>query len=214
MSSLFLFTAAAKSKKGKVTYIEGSAWVIKKNKEKPLKISSRIKPGQVIKTGASSRVEITFPAGHILRINEHSRVTLGELEGKVKIKLDDGQIWSNIKKLQSNTSYEVNTSLATAAVRGTRFDVSVKDSSAAIALLDGSVEVEKNKKEEASPWGPPEEISGPKEVLESEWIRIDPGQLITLNWDGSHVISAMDSTETDSWNSFNESRDSLSGIVH
>ncbi len=213
LGSLFLFTAAKEEPKGTITYIEGKAWRVKGNKENPLKLRSRVKSGIRIKTGEASRVEIQYPEGHMLRIGEKSEVVLGDLQGKMKVNLEKGKVWSNLLKLQANSSYEVETHLATAAVRGTVFDVYSDDSTARIGLSQGGVDVARAQAE-ASGWAPPKEVSGPKEISESDWIKLEPGNFIEFSWDGRYQMGKLDSLKSEEWRKFNESRDSTSGIVH
>ncbi len=216
MASLFIFMGASKKVKTQVTFIEGKAWIVKKSKKKSIKLRSRLAAGTKVFTGEASKIELTFPSGHVLRIAENTEVILSEIDEKIQIELNKGKLWSNIQKLSNHSTYEIKTSLATAAVRGTIFSVSSVDSNTQVGLYTGKVLVlpKAIKKEDVGGWGPPKEIEGPKEVTVEEWIQIDPGQLIQLNWDGSKIMSKLDSVKIDSWKSFNQKRDSLVNRNH
>lgn len=209
--------AWSSSKLAKVTYIEGLSELIKNGRTKPLKVNMILKQGNIIKTGVNSSVELTYFNGDVIRLSPNSELVLeGREEGQGQPKLNKGNIWSNIKKLSnSEPRFQVKTSVATAAVRGTTFLVSAQDSSASIHLLDGKIDVGPNKpkasKSTAVAWGPPVEIDGPKEVTLDEWISLDPGQMIEVNWDGSYKASEFKTINTvdPRWLKMNEDRDKL-----
>lgn len=205
------------SKLAKVTYIEGVSELIKNGRSKPLKVNMILKQGNIIKTGENSQVELTYFNGDVVRLSANSELQLeGREEGQGQPKLNKGNLWSNIKKLSnSEPRFQVKTSVATAAVRGTTFLVSVQDSSASIHLLEGKIDVgpnqpTSNKAKEAT-WGPPVEIEGPKEVTLDEWISLDPGQMIEVNWDGSYRASEFKTINNvdPRWLKMNQDRDKL-----
>lgn len=199
------------TKLAKVSYLEGQSYVIFKGKTKPLKVNMLLKTGSVIQTSKSSVVEITYLNGDVARIASNSELVLeGKEVGKGKPFLKKGNLWSNIKKLSSGTpDYKVKTSVATAAVRGTVFQVETNESGAAIHLIEGKVDVGPSsspKASETKTWGPPVEIGGPKEVSLSHWVSLDPGQLIQVNWDGTYYATET-KVEDNEWVKFNLKRD-------
>lgn len=203
------------TKLAKVSYLEGQSFVVFKGKTKPLKVNMLLKSGAVIRTKESSLVEITYLNGDVARIAPNSELLLeGKEVGKGKPFLKKGNLWSNIKKLSSGTpDYKVKTSVATAAVRGTVFQVETNDSGAAIHLIEGKVDVGPNqsdkavnKTSETKSWGPPVEINGPQEVTLSQWVSLDPGQLIQVNWDGTYFATESN-VKNDEWVKFNLKRD-------
>jgi ferric-dicitrate binding protein FerR (iron transport regulator) len=203
------FLSAAKSKRtkiGAITFVSGSAYVVKNKGPKKVKISMPVRIGQKLKTAQQSLLEITLNNGTIIRLNENTEIKLlGDLENFSPL-LIKGQIWNKVKKLSnSDYSYSVKTTVATAAVRGTAFNVSAQDSSTSVALYSGQLDVTKNQ-EPSGLDNSPHEISGPREVSLTNWIKIDPGQMIQINWDGTYLKS---STPNNPWVDFNQKRDSL-----
>jgi ferric-dicitrate binding protein FerR (iron transport regulator) len=165
-----------------------------------------VRIGQKLKTAQESKLEITLNNGTILRLDESTEIKLlGDLENFSPL-LIKGQIWNKVKKLSNfGDSYTVKTSIATAAVRGTAFNVSAQDSSTSVALYSGQVDVSKNQEPSESD-NSPREISGPREVSLTDWIKIDPGQMIQMNWDGTYLKA---SNPKNPWVDFNQKRDSL-----
>jgi hypothetical protein len=203
------FLSAAKSKPtkiGSITFISGSAYVLKNKGPKKVKVRMPVRIGQKLKTAQQSRLEITLNNGTILRLDESTEIKLlGDLDNFSPL-LIKGKIWNKVKKLTNyGDSYIIKTTIATAAVRGTAFNVSAQDSSTSVALYSGRVDVSKNQ-EPSSVDNSPHEISGPKEVSLTDWIKIDPGQMIQMNWNGTYFKA---STPKNSWVDFNQKRDSL-----
>ena len=203
----------AGSKIGKISYVEGVAQIIARGKTKAVKVNMVLKQGYTIVTQSDSRVEVTYSNGDIIRIDKNSSITLEGSATQGKPRLKKGDLWSNIKKLSKGKSgFQVQTPTATAAVRGTIFQVQVRDSSSTVKLFEGKVDVGPPGKKEktASTWGPPVEVSGPSEVTLDSWLSLDPGQMIHVNLDGTYLSESFDEAaaiDQSSWEKFNKARD-------
>lgn len=106
--------------------------------------------GDNIKTAALSYCEIQMVKRGIFRVGADSDLQLAKLvniEGKVdsRMRLNKGQIAVMPKKLKSGETFEVETSTAVAAVRGTKFIVKAdEDGNTKIAVDEGKVAVSPN----------------------------------------------------------------------
>jgi len=105
-----------------------SAWV-------KAKIKMPIYENDAISVKDESRCELTLSGDRVVRLGEKSLVVITEKsEGQTKVKSLQGSVWINVKHLINNKSFEVATSTAVAAIRGTVFDV-VSDSNASNYLV-------------------------------------------------------------------------------
>ncbi|MBL8025842.1 MAG: FecR domain-containing protein [Fibrobacteres bacterium] len=238
MKKLFLFSLLASfsllsaESIGKVSYFVGSVklkggtaaeW-------KDAKINLPVTSGDQVKTDKSDRLEITLRDGSLIRISELSEITLTAPNGKtIAPAVKKGKIWANIKKLgQRNYDFEVTSSTATAAIRGTIFRMDELDSSTVVSVYDGKVAVgpgsdlkskykEKGQSLERKEVSGPQEVAGPYEVSLMDWVNIVKGQRISIKRDGKFAQEKIDMTReisSDDWVKFNMERDSIAGIKH
>jgi hypothetical protein len=149
--------------------------------------------------------------------------------GNVSANVQSGRIWANIKKLSKrNTSFEVTSGTATAAIRGTvvRMDNVPQDSMTKVLVYEGKVEVGPGADlaanqpvaqppEERKEVAGPQEVPGPFEVSLMEWVTIVKGQQINIRPDGRYHKFQFDQKEDaeDSWVKFNQERDKLAAAV-
>ena len=101
-----------------VTFVEGPANVAQ---------GAELHPGETVETGDGGRVEITLPAGSVIRIGEHSRVVLQSAEPQkaFSARLLIGNLWTKVHKLISGETFQIETENGVAGVRGTEFRVEV-----------------------------------------------------------------------------------------
>jgi ferric-dicitrate binding protein FerR (iron transport regulator) len=84
-----------------------------------------------IKTGDNTSASIILFESSILRLDSNTEVTLKEVlqqaeATSVKIQQDGGRTWNTISKISGIDTYEVQTPVAVASVRGTSFCVQVQ----------------------------------------------------------------------------------------
>lgn len=215
MLAASLFAQAGSKAIGKVTYIEGQAFLERNGKKsQKLSVSMKIQAGDVLGTGVESILEITLGNGTVLRFAENARGTVDEKTGNGNVKMQSGKLWANVQKIQ-NGSFSVGTPVATAAVRGTIFRVETDSSSGStVALYEGIVDVgpadsTKVKPPKTSEWGPPVEVAGPYEVTLEEWVRLRPGMQIHVQGNGKYATGMVDdkSDAASQWIRFNQKRD-------
>ncbi len=194
----------------------------------PVSLKMEVLRGDVVNTGAESRLEITLLDRSILRIGELTELEINEAvfekrSKKVDAKLKKGKIWANVSKLSGrNDEFQVTAPTAVCAVRGTIYRIQA-DSATTVLVYDGSVNVGPTWKgartpEEAAPRGlqpveipAPYEIPPPYEVSLDEWIEIVAGFQISVRADRKYAKSRFDA-EADAaleWVRWNRDRDMI-----
>ncbi len=111
---------------------------------KALKINDVLKPGDTLKTGNGSKVDLLFNETE-LRIQPNTTFTLNEWDAKKQISksyLESGAAWFKVKNFKKG-SFEVITPASTAGVRGTAFGVyfTPKEKKAFTCVCEGKVDV-------------------------------------------------------------------------
>ena len=97
-------------------------------------LGTLVNPGDVVSTGAKSRVEMTQPDGGIVRLGPSAKMQCisqatfvpGERSTPDTFKLLLGRAWGAIDDALGNNSYEVTTERAGTGVRGCAFTASVQ----------------------------------------------------------------------------------------
>ena len=211
-----LASAADRPLVGKVSYVEGEAFVERGAKATRLSVSAKLKAGDLVRTGSESILEITLASGSVLRFAENARGVLQEGSGNGAVEMREGKLWANIQKIKQG-GFSVSTPVATAAVRGTIFRVENSDSAGtSVALYEGIVDVGpadstriKASVPAAGGWGPPVQVPGPFEVSLEEWVRLKPGKQIQVRNGGKYATGDIDASidTSDKWVRFNQQRD-------
>lgn len=113
----------------------------------PAQDGTSLDVGDAVQTDDAGRAQLTYGDGSLTRIDKDSvfevvALTLEPL--KAQLKLDAGRVWNRVQDLtETQGSFEVETPVATAAVRGTAFTVAcVRDDDACtFSVAEGLVEV-------------------------------------------------------------------------
>lgn len=197
LSALFLADVYAGSA-AKIKLIDGKVSVLKKGAQKwrVARVNMPLSEGDAVYSRKESFAEIVYSSGAILRMDEDTKIIINKVtEKKSKTTTPLGNVWANMRKLvASKKEFELESPTATAAIRGTVFQMNTnKDSSTDVSVYEGKVAVGPSKKEEEKkPAGPkerhevpgPEEIPGPSEVTLEQWRTIVAGQMISINKEG------------------------------
>ena len=119
--------------KAKVTFIKGSAYLLRENNAEKvkLKVGEILRPGDVIITGKNSVVHIIIQKRGVLKIRENSQIIVDKLYLAQKgedtgIRVISGKIVAGLQKLGKNDKFRITTSTAVAGVRGTSFLVEIR----------------------------------------------------------------------------------------
>lgn len=101
----------------------------------------RLFEGDLVRTGPRDRAVILFANGVWVRMNTNTVLRVKERQAQgVRIRLDLGEIWSKVRK--KGTSFEIETPVAVATVRGTEFYLRVTPEGLfQLLVVEGQVEV-------------------------------------------------------------------------
>jgi uncharacterized cupin superfamily protein len=85
--------------------------------------------GDTVRTNGTGFAQVNYVDGSLTRLDSNAQFTLTDLANarraeRVVGRLNGGRAWSEVKKISSSEGrYEIDTAVATAAVRGTQFDI-------------------------------------------------------------------------------------------
>jgi hypothetical protein len=217
----------------KLTFIKGVVEVGTDGKLVKPKRGAAVAAGAVVKTGADSRAELTFPDGSVVRIGpgaelkiegstfDHKTKTVG-----VQAELLGGEAWAKVATLVGqDAKFQLKTQNAVAGVRGTVFRVNVdKDAATVVKVYNGSVAVAAPVAMAADPKGPVgpldpnrKEIAPPFKQVTVEQFEVIVGQMMQVKVPAqggvkaaavpSTFTAADDESEAPAWVKWNQSRD-------
>jgi len=115
----------------KVTMAYGDVKVVNMGEISDVEVGYVLRYGDVIQTGPDSECEVQISGSGVLRITENSSVSLSEIvfasskRTETEAFVVSGSVKSAFKKLPERETFKVKTETAIAAVRGTKFSVSV-----------------------------------------------------------------------------------------
>ncbi|MCK4710344.1 MAG: FecR domain-containing protein [Gammaproteobacteria bacterium] len=132
---------SAEGFRGRIVKSEGDVTVITADGEsvKPQKLNNLLKASETIVTEASSRAVIQFSDGSMAVLNERSKLLVEKSEWLSQI---GGKIYFAFKKVFGKKPRKIKTSFVTLGIRGTSFIVDVDEGDEAVALQEGSLNVE------------------------------------------------------------------------
>ncbi len=126
--SLFIICASsavlsgAVEAKTMVTEMQGDCQVMRENAAMVGTKGFEAKPGDKIMTGPDGRLDMTWNKMAGCRMLPSSQVSLTEFNpAKMHLNVEKGNVILNLNKLPKDTTFEVETPTAVAAVRGTQF---------------------------------------------------------------------------------------------
>lgn len=125
LSALALFAgwAHAEELNCEVMSLEGTAYFVRGSEPKAaLKEGDLLVLGDIVETGADTTVDLGFDKdwNNIARIEENSTVTI-EAIYPIVLRLQEGAALAKLKSLPKDSTFEVQTPMAVAAVRGTEY---------------------------------------------------------------------------------------------
>lgn len=100
--------------------------------------------GTTIKTGRTGRAGIVYPSGTTTHLDHDTTIILKKFDlgpQKITVEILNGRIWSRVKKLMGNESYETEVQGVTATVRGTAYEHSATEGGSLTRVVEGLVEV-------------------------------------------------------------------------
>jgi len=133
-------------KEAEIITVRGEGWVrfLQQAEWKAAAQSQALTAGDAIRTGALGKMDILFTDGAQIKVHHRTTVQIKETgtgSGKgLLLGLDAGEVWSRTKA--SRDGLRIKTPSATAAIRGTDWDLLVEESgSSHLLVLNGRVEL-------------------------------------------------------------------------
>lgn len=227
-------TQTESAKKGLFTVVEGDV------KKKPITAEDWIRAqknadvhgGDRVRTLMQSRAEMQLAQLDLIRLAPQTTIDIVKLYEETKDKkiqtqlnLKEGDIWGKVKSVDANSTFEVNSDFAGAAITGTVFRVSHDSASAETQLkvYTGEVRIS-NVPEKMSALTPqdiaptriegPRQIQGPTQISVEEWLYLVKSyQQITIGRNGvvksKGAFKRTDRDEVSEWVRWNLQRDRL-----
>lgn len=152
-TSLGVFAADARKPAGTFTYVKGDVQIHPPTSKEWIKVknSDYFYAQDEIKTGEDGKAEMMFTNGNTIWMSSLSKMTIEDMgkdkinnKDKTKLKLFFGKITNSVEKtLGKNASYEVESSVAVAAVKGTKFSMDQNEggTDSEISVYEGTVDV-------------------------------------------------------------------------
>ena len=127
--------------RGRIVKVEGDVQVLSENGEMsaPEKHNNLIKQSETIITSSDSKAVIQFSDGSLAVLNESSSLLVEKTEWLSQL---GGKIYFAFKKVFGKKPRKIKTSFVTLGIRGTSFIVDANSGNEAVALQEGSLNVE------------------------------------------------------------------------
>lgn len=139
-------TFAAKQQKATLSSVKGKVAVQAKGSSTWSAVTNNmtVNAGDTIRTSSGSSVIIKMSDGSMVKQGAMATMTIGALSGtsadaKTQINVDSGKTWARVRKLGSESSFDVKTPTAVAGVRGTFFSSEAEESASTFDVFDGEV---------------------------------------------------------------------------
>jgi hypothetical protein len=109
-------------------------------------IGQTLTTDDAVVTGKTSVIDVLCSNEGVVRLNELSRLSIASLvqsteNVNVTLRLESGKVFASFAKMKKDSSLQVKTQTAIAAVRGTSFRVSADDKKSSVEVLSGKVQV-------------------------------------------------------------------------
>lgn len=173
---------AAQPRTAQIAVLEGKAQRSRPSGARiDLRVGAAVGQGDAIETQDTTRLEIRFSDGSVLRLGPKSKLQLteahfggGPARRKLSARLFFGKLWAKVTSvIQGEQKFQVETENAVAGVRGTTFRVDANaDKSVRVRVYDGAVAVASNAPTYARPGEERREVQGPQEVTRDEWEKL------------------------------------------
>ena len=131
-----------------------------KPKSRAVIVGESIASGATLTTGSGASVDLLLTNGTLAHLGENTKLVLSALYQKsfkgsdqkaseltkevspsrTALKLEEGDLVLEVRKLSKESSFLISTKMAQAGIRGTRFKVSASAESAELAVLEGRVD--------------------------------------------------------------------------
>jgi len=214
------------SRKAVVTMVIGSGEIRRASGAvEKLQANRFLSTGDVILTGADGMAEIIIDNQSVLRLASSTEVKLTAIQEAQKasqtenralmtrLSLVRGKTWAKVQKWAGGiVNYQIQLPNAIAGVHGTVFETEAKaDSTGAVAVYQGEVGVRNAAAAATKKSLAPNQVAGPKEVSQEEWVRIlKDGMRLDISKTGTAGEPvAFQADASSEWVKMNKERDCL-----
>ncbi len=218
-------SAAPVSESGaRVALLEGDATLSDAQGSRPLAKEMLVTPGQTLRTGSKTHVELLFADGSRLRVSPAAEVKFGHQsqDADALFQVAKGEVWGNIRPAKRKLVLQGRHS--TAAVLGTVYTIKVTDKDTCTRVIEGNVGVHRPQTgSEAemiaqAPAGIVDEksagLQGMKEgdlvVPQDQWMKLATHQCIVVGAEGKAHVMKIDPeklAKEEAWVKWNLERD-------
>ncbi len=102
----------------------------------------KLEEGSAIRTGINSQADILTEQGHHFRVRSETTIEFTSLQPEeTKTHLEQGRVHSQVRKLNPDERFSLQTPTAVCAVRGTEFDTAANQNGTIVAVYHGVVGV-------------------------------------------------------------------------
>ncbi|MEN9308279.1 MAG: hypothetical protein RL173_2211 [Fibrobacterota bacterium] len=187
---------AKATRKAVVTYVRGSARIVRQGNAEAVGLNDYLVPGDKIITDANSSLELIIDNQSVMRLRENTTLQLVSIQDSTasqkvgtSVSLEYGRLWSKVRKWAGPlVGFSVRMPNAIAGVHGTTFECFVNtDSSGIVTVSEGVVGV-----------------MGRSQTLETF---VPSGKTVAIHKDGQVTPSEGPSGKSTDWKRFNEQRD-------
>jgi hypothetical protein len=132
---------------GQVVKLRGPAEITRKNATLPLLLGTALVPGDEVKTGPGGRLKVAFSDGSSVALGENARLRIENFAVSAPqtrdalLALGQGTLHAIAAKAGPGSRFEIRTSLAFSAVRGTEWFVFADPAETDVAVINGRVGV-------------------------------------------------------------------------
>lgn len=125
-----------------VISVNGDVKIFTGSEEKKAEEGTIVKAGDRITSAAGSSAEIAYDEAckNLTRLDENTEVAI-ETVSPTRLDMAMGKLFADLEALKKDEPFEVRTPTCAAAVRGTEFDVSIKDGESEVRSFQNEVTV-------------------------------------------------------------------------
>jgi hypothetical protein len=147
IAAILLLSACTSGPAADVSSLDSNVTLaVSSGDENPITETTEAHLGDTVSTDDGGRAQLDYPDGSLTRLGPSTRFTVVELpDGETErtlTELEVGETWHRVEELTGDdASYEVETPVGTAAVRGTAFSLTcTEDGICTLTVLEGTVE--------------------------------------------------------------------------
>ncbi len=104
-----------------ITKVEGEPTIDNSGVQRQAAVGMPVEAGEMVVTGPGCRVDFAINDAVGCRLLEGTTCMIAAANGGMKVSLSEGNVVLNLKKLPAGSTFELETPLAIASVRGTQF---------------------------------------------------------------------------------------------